>query len=688
MQHLGMRVAAALAILLGGNVSGGIAADAPAAAPLVQGGDFEAPFTTVADIADQWTAWGIDPRQMIAGMTRDENDPHGGKACMRVFRPADPREWRGVVVNSPFKNALQPEPRTCYTLSFHARADRPGPIRVAVASYRSIKPIEQGPQITAQEFDIGSGWTECRLSFTAGVDFYADEARHIYVAFFPAVGATALGHDKTLWLDDIAIAATPPGDDVPRIVNPASLDVPPLPLRLEPGPALDLRIDAATIVRPTNRMANGVAIAGLARWNGPFATTGAYALPQAAETAVRDLRIPFSRFYGLTDDEPFGSVEAAIDKAAELLDRIGIPRDTTALELEGVLANSRLSPAEWRLAVAHARDKGLGFRHWEIGNEVYVSIWRAGGKAFASSLDYAEHVIAVSRAIKEVQPEARVGISIKPDHIAWGNRLLAQTAGHYDFVCPHFYDFSNAHKTAFEDVVISGNHARLDEALRLNALLRAYNPDRQVSIYDTEWGLHSYAADGGKAWAEPRNANLLGTLYRAVRMLYYAREDVVEGAAGWNLFSMSHNPGFLLIASDKPEQRSMLFWLYHHFSRHLGDHVVAIAGRATYHPDPRDAAAPGFPLTPVLATLSADSSRLFVMVVNGSWEQGVPARVRLAGFTPQSCTAVVLRHDDLAAHPLLAHDEEFVGTIPVTITGDTLTCTLPSHSITFLTLTK
>lgn len=686
-QHI-MRLAAALTLVLGGGVSAAIAADPSATVPVVQGGDFEAPFTTVADIADRWTAWGIDTQQVIPGMTRDETNPHGGKACLRVFRPADPREWRGVVVNSPFKNALRPEPHTRYTLSFFARADRPGPIRVAVASYRSVRPIEQGAQIATNDFEVGGDWTECRLSFTSGVDFYADEARHIYVAFFPAVGAAALNADKTLWLDDIVINATPLGDDVPRIVNPASLDVAPLPLRLEPGATLDLQIDAATKIRPANRLANGVAIAGLARWGGPFATTGEYALPPAAETAVRDLQIPFSRFYGLTDDEPFGSVEAAVDKAADVLDRLGIPRHTTALELEGVLANSRLSPAEWRRAVTHARDKNLGFRHWEIGNEVYVSIWAAGGKAFASPADYADHVIAVSRAIKEVQPDARVGISIKPDHIAWGNRLLAQTAGHYDFVCPHFYDFSKVHKTSFEDLVITGNHARLDEARQLNALLQAYNPDRPVSIYDTEWGLHSEAADGGKAWAEPRNANVVGTLYRAVRMLYYAREDVVEGAAGWNLFSMSHNPGFLLIASDKPEQRSMLFWLYHHFSRHLGDDVVSITGRAPYHPDPQDAGAPGFPLTPVMATLSADSSRLFVMIVNGSWERDMPARLRLAGFSARACNAVLLRHDDLNAHPLLKNDAEFVHDLPVTLAGDALSFTLPSHSITFLTLTR
>lgn len=688
MQHHRMQLTASVALLVGRLVSVANAADPPAVAPLIQGGDFEAPFSTLAEIANSWTAWGIDTKQVISGMTRDEVNPHGGTACLRVFRPADPREWRGVVVNSPFKNALQPEPHTSYALSFFARADRPGPIRVAVASYRNVRPIEQGPQIVTHDFEVGSDWTECRLSFTGGVDFYADDARHIYVAFFPAVGAAALNADKTLWLDDIMIEAQPLDDDMPRIVNPAALAVPPLPLRLEPGSALDIEIDAATKLRSTNRLANGLAIAGLARWGGPLAATGDFVLTEAAATAVHDLQIPFSRFYGLNDDEPFGTVEAAVDKAAELLGRLGIPRNTTALELEGVLANSRLSPAEWQRAVTHARDKELGFRHWEIGNEVYVSIWGAGGKAFVSPTDYADHVIAVSRVIKDVQPDARVGISIKPDHIGWGSRLLAQTAGHYDFVCPHFYDFSKARKISFEDVVIAGNHARLDEALRLNALLKAYNPDRLVSIYDTEWGLHSEAADGGKAWAEPRNANILGTLYRAVRMLYYAREDVVEGAAGWNLFSMSHNPGFLLIASDRPEQRSMLFWLYHHFSRHLGDDVVAITGKAPFHPDPRDPTSSGHPLTPVMATCSADSSRLFVMIVNGAWERDVPARIGLTGFTPRACAAVLLRHDDLDAHPLLENDSEFVEELPVRLTGDALSFTLPSHSIAFLTLTR
>jgi len=287
-----------------------------------------------------------------------------------------------------------------------------------------------------------------------------------------------------------------------------------------------------------------------------------------------------------------------------------------------------------------------------------------------------------------VQPDARIGISIKPDHIGWGNRVLAETAGHYEFVCPHLYDFTKAYEASFEDVVITGNHARLDEALELRALLRAYNPDRAVSIYDTEWGLHAPAASGGKAWTEPRNANIVGTLHRAVRMLYYAREDVVEGAAGWNLFSSSRNPGFLLMAIDQPERRSMLYWLHYHFSRHLGEQVVELAGRTPFHADPGKPEAVGHPLTPALATLSADGQTLFLMLVNGSWNRDLPARITIANFPTAACRAVVLRHDDAAAHPLLERDEDFVGDLPVTIAAGEASFTLPSHSVVFLAFSR
>jgi len=651
---------------------------------LLANGDFESPFKTVSDLYRSWAAWGLDVPQVAPGMTSETSNPHGGKDCLRVHRPADPREWRGVLVTHPFNNAIETRDVTRYTLSFWARSDRPGPIRVAVASYTQLKPPVVGPQVLDRQFDVGAEWREFQLSFVAGRDCYADEARHVHFAFFPAAGA-GLTQDRTLWLDDVAVTAAAAAAS--GLINPKSLDVPALPLRLEPGPDLEVRVRTAQRLGPPCRLAGGLSISSLGRWQpAPFSTSGEYVLTESLERAVREMKLPLTRLYALEEDEPFGSAEAALDKTAWLLDRLDIPRETSMIELEGVHANTKLAPEAWRRAVAHARDHKLGFRHWEIGNEVYVSIWNAGGKAFASAADYADHVVAVSRAIKEAQPDALVGISVEPSHIQWGNAVLRDAAGHYDYVCPHLYGFPKS-DAGFEATVIGNNHERLADALRLKALIRAYNPGRDIFIYDSEWGLHT-ATPGSQAWQVARNSDTVGTLYRAVRLLYYARENVVEGASGWTLFSGSGNPGFLVIAGDKPEQRSMLSCLYRLFNDRLGDELVAIDGTAPQYRDPARPADAEVPLTPAMASITKDGGRLEVMVVNGSEMNDVLATIDLPDFAAARCVARLLHATDRDAPPLLVHVKEFVRKIPVTLTAGKATCTLPARSVAFVTFER
>ena len=66
--------------------------------------------------------------------------------------------------------------------------------------------------------------------------------------------------------------------------------------------------------------------------------------------------------------------------------------------------------------------------------------------------------------------------------------------------------------------------------MRIGALLRAYNPNRDVYQYDTEWGMICSTPDGKEADYENRNANIIGTMHRAVRLIYYAREGFLRGA--------------------------------------------------------------------------------------------------------------------------------------------------------------
>ncbi|HEX2998806.1 MAG TPA: carbohydrate binding domain-containing protein, partial [Armatimonadota bacterium] len=492
---------------------------------LIKNGDFERPFATIADLPDSWAIWGPAEGKIPANITRDTVNPHSGQACLRINRPAAPNSWFGLPVTSPMNNAVQPKKNMKYTISFWARAAAPGKASLGIYSYRNVNPLVDGPSAGNFPFTVGTDWQEYTFSVTEGLDFFANAARFMYFGFFPTTKYTEA---STLWLDDIVVRETP----VPPtgLVDASAIPYEPIPLRLKPGDALTVTVRTKERLHRANKLAGGVSMLSLGRWTGyPYSKTGAYTMTPKMEEELRELRLPITRFYGIVEQEAFATPSEAMDKIAFFLNRANIPQETTMIELEDYFANSTFTPAEWAQTVRHCLDKGYKFRYWEIGNETYMGgAWGStkSGKAFPTPDDYAQHVKAVSAAIRAVQPDAKIGLSLAPDHAKWGNYLLASTRGSYDFVCPHWYGGGNLEN--FEDITLGENMGKLNSARRLNALLKTYNPGRDVFQYDSEWGLHSMPKDGKPADLEPRNANIIGTLYRAVRLLYYAREDVVR----------------------------------------------------------------------------------------------------------------------------------------------------------------
>jgi hypothetical protein len=312
------------------------------------------------------------------------------------------------------------------------------------------------------------------------------------------------------------------------------------------------------------------------------------------------------------------------------------------------------------------------------------------GQAFPTADAYVGHFKAVSRAIRAVDPKAQLGVDIHRDDVRWGNYLLRQLAGDYDFVAPHYYCSADVRKLPFEEVALTENYRMLDRVLRTQALLRAYNPGRDVYQYDTEWGMICNAPGGKDADYEGRNANIIGTLHRAVRLIYYAREDILRGASGWQMLSRLDAPGFGILAQESPEKRFMLYWLYYYFNRHVGEWALAMDGVAPYHQPKREADRAQFsgPLTPALTTLSRDGREIRLVIANGSWSRAVPCRVRLKNFMAGRAVGVVLTNDKLDGAPLLARKEDAVREFPVACEGNEVTCLLPPHAVVFVTLER
>ncbi|MFC1715797.1 hypothetical protein ACFL6S_19165 [Candidatus Poribacteria bacterium] len=493
--------------------------------------------------------------------------------------------------------------------------------------------------------------------------------------------------EKALWLDDVVVTERESSREG-RMVDEDTLDYAPLEHRLRPGQQLDFTVDTKKRLRRATRDASGVSFHRVAGWTrAPYNRDGEYTLSPELEQAVREMRLPMTRFYAV-GDEAFG-LEAAIDKAAEVCRRVGVPEDHTVLELETQGATSKLPPEVWARGVQHSVQKGYKFRHWEVANEPYLM---RPGTAFSSPDVYINHVKAVSAAIREVQPDSQIGIGIHPRSLPWGNYVMKQAAGFYDFVVGHHYAVQSVHKRSFEIAVLTENFRKLETILKLNATIHAYNPDQDVYQYDTEWGMHSGGSDGEKADYVDRNANIFGTLHRAVRLIYYAREDILRGASSWEMFSRTRTQGFGILSPDVPDKRFMIYWLYYYFNRHVGEWVLDMDGTAPYYTpaegdDPyiESGASPG-PITPALVTISEDGSTIYLVIANGSWDQAIPCSVTLHNFEVSDAVGVALSHPDPDGKPLLERKEDAISGFPISVDGSRITCTVPAHSVVFVTL--
>jgi len=645
---------------------------------LAYNGDFELP--SEQSPPPGWTMWGAGKYKDPANYTLDGNNPHSGASCFRIHHPSG---TAGYIVSAP-EHALQSQKGMMYTVSFWARTDKPGPSVFYFESYSSIQPFVDAPSPGHFLIDVSQEWKHYSFEIHEGWDFFVQRSRLIMLGF---KATTNNQEEKTLWLDDVVISEQDSSREG-SMIDEDTLDSAPLQHRLRSGEQLNFTVDTKKRLRRATRDASGVSFHRVAGWTrAPYDRSGEYTLSPGLEQAVREMRLPMTRFYAV-GDESF-SLESAIDKAAEVCQRVGIPEDHTVLEFETQGATSKLPPEVWARGVRHSVRQGYKFRHWEVANEPYLM---RPGTAFPSPDVYINHLKAVSAAIREVQPDSQIGIAVHPRSLTWGNYVLKQTAGFYDFVVGHHYAVQSVHKLRFEVAVLTENFRKLEAILRLNALIHAYNPDRDVYQYDTEWGMHSGGPDGEKADYVDRNANIFGTLHRAVRLVYYAREDILRGASSWEMFSRTRSQGFGILSPDVPDERFLIYWLYYYFNRHMGDWVLDMDGTAPYYtPAERDdtSAEPGAfsgPITPALVTLSKDGKTVYLVIVNGSWDRNIPCSMDLRNFEINDASGTVLSHPDPDGKPLLERKEDAISELSILVAGQRITCTIPAHSVVFVKL--
>ena len=224
----------------------------------------------------------------------------------------------------------------------------------------------------------------------------------------------------------------------------------------------------------------------------------------------------------------------------------------------------------------------------------------------------------------------------------------------------------------------------------MNALIKAYNPTRNVRQYDTEWARHVYPQKRSELVSHRPNGNILGSIYQAVRLIYYAREDVLDGASAWCLNSLSthyQSMGFVGVDDAQARTLSMNYWLFYYFNRHFGEWVLDIKGTApcieSVIPENKGAK---LPLTPILITASDDGSKVFIVAANASWTKDFPCSITINSFDIGNAGGVLLSNGDLNASMWLKEKSDFVHPFNVKTSGNNVSFEIPRHSIVFINL--
>ena len=457
--------------------------------------------------------------------------------------------------------------------------------------------------------------------------------------------------------------------------------------RVKDGSVYNITVDTTKTLVKANRRLMGISFGELVHnYAGPYGRNGKWFLNEFTTNALKELHLPLTRFYGV-DDDPW-SITESLDKAAELAGKLGIQQNNIVLQLEPNAAHATkatFTPADWAKAVKYSVGKKYGFDLWEVQNEPYM-----GGKAYTAK-SYTDQVINVSKAVKAVQPEAKIGLAIsqtggKGSEKEWRDGLIQNAAGYYDFVCPHYYSFNNnAHAESFETLVLGENYKKFETIKEVRNLIDKANPAKKVEVIDTEWALHTETDEVSDPEYNNINGNVIGALHRAVRLIYYIRESIMEGASQWMLLVPRGSPGFGVIPM-KGNKLFIHYYLNYYFGRYVGDEVVDISGTCPFFSEEKVK----MPVIPTLVTKSSDGKTLFIIAANGTEKQTLVCNINLKGFKAGKAKGIKLTQTDLKAPALVDKESDIVSPTIVDIRDDggSIKFTSPAHSVSFITLNE
>jgi len=431
-------------------------------------------------------------------------------------------------------------------------------------------------------------------------------------------------------------------------------------------------VDAGAILKPVERQLFGANVEwnndGNLIWNAATGSNNGIIVSRARELGVSNLRFPggtLADYYHWRDgigprmsrpvsphgiDAGYSPQNFGLHEFMELCRATG----AEALLQANVISGSATEAAQWveycnaphhAERTANGSPEPFAVRLWEIGNEQYLQTWDGkGSPSLLTADEYVNRLVAFATAMKSVDPTIKIGavggknfgryaVVANDD---WNRVLLERAAPHIDFISLHngygpvvldpdaqtFWDVYSA-LLAFPKLV--------EENLRSeNQQILDYAPAQaqKMQIAVTEWGPlfhvlpdHPYVDHAKTLGSGVFTASMLRTFLLADRV------------AIANIFQLSQ-PIFLGIMNHEGVVKPSYLALQM-YSRYFGTTLVATdVVSATY-----DSPAVGLvsavsrvPYIEAISSLSADHTRMYVILINKHFNAAINVNVQLHNF--------------------------------------------------------
>lgn len=303
------------------------------------------------------------------------------------------------------------------------------------------------------------------------------------------------------------------------------------------------------------------------------------------------------------------------------------------------------SPAEAADWVRYVNRSALEVEYWEVGNESYV----VGNSASLTPDVYANRFLEFARAMRAADSRIKIGaisdenfsLSAPRPYPDWTERLIAIAGQEIDFLAVHCAYAPGIHtdsgwssRTVYSAFLAAPQAIamQLDDLSRRLARLA---PGRNIKIAVTEWGPYFQTTTSGRFVDHPKT--IASAVFAASTLKAILESPATEIANAFKLVDNAYM-GWIGVRQDTFIAKAPLHALTM-FRQMFGTQLVTSSASSPSFDSPTvgwtDSQAQ-VPYLETVASLSSDSSKLYLIVINKNFDRAIRASFHLDKFAPRS----------------------------------------------------